>query len=92
MAGLDRGNMRCFESMGCGALMVSDEGSYPAGMVNSETMKTYTQAQPASQVIEAALAMPDFSARIASNGYCTIQKQYSKAIQWQAFQNLVGRA
>lgn len=90
MAGLDRGNMRCFEAMGCGALMVSDEGSYPAGMVDGETMKTYSQARPASQMIEAALTMPDFSGRIAANGHLAMQTQYSKAIQWQAFQNLVG--
>ena len=29
MAGRDRGNMRCFEAMGCGALLVSDAGNYP---------------------------------------------------------------
>ena len=32
MAGTDRGNMRCFEAMGCGALLVSDAGGYPDGM------------------------------------------------------------
>ena len=31
MAGQDRGNMRCFEAMGCGALLVSDDGHYPRG-------------------------------------------------------------
>src|SRR6202035_4082382 len=33
MAGTDRGNMRCFEAMGCGALLISDAGSYPGWMV-----------------------------------------------------------
>lgn len=33
MAGRDRGNMRCFEAMGCGALLVSDAGNYPEGMI-----------------------------------------------------------
>jgi hypothetical protein len=32
MVGRDRGNMRCFEAMGCGALLLSDEGNYPKGM------------------------------------------------------------
>jgi hypothetical protein len=32
IAGADRGNMRCFEAIGCGALLVSDEGNYPEGM------------------------------------------------------------
>src|SRR5258708_36033204 len=32
MAEEDRGNLRCFEAMGCGALMISDRGRYPKGM------------------------------------------------------------
>ena len=41
MAGMDRGNMRCFEAMGCGALLVSDAGKYPEGMDQGETISTY---------------------------------------------------
>ena len=41
MAGRDRGNMRCFEAFGCGGLLLSDEGNYPEGMRNEETMMTY---------------------------------------------------
>ena len=32
MAGEDRGNMRCFEALGAGSLLLSDEGNYPEGM------------------------------------------------------------
>jgi hypothetical protein len=32
MAGADRGNMRCFEALGAGSLLLSDEGSDPDGM------------------------------------------------------------
>ncbi|TIM37568.1 MAG: glycosyltransferase family 1 protein, partial [Mesorhizobium sp.] len=45
MAGPDRGNMRCFETMGAGALLVSDSGIYPAPMRDGETMAVYEQPQ-----------------------------------------------
>ena len=90
MAGEDRGNMRCFEAMGCGALMVSDEGRYPTGMVAGETMLTYSDEHQASKIIEATLADSDACARLAANGHRAMQTGYSKALQWQAFQDLVG--
>ena len=49
MADRDRGNMRCFEAMGCGALLVSDDGNYPQGMSPGETMRAYTSAEHASR-------------------------------------------
>src|SRR6202012_848162 len=36
-SGSDRGNMRCFETMGVGAMLLSDEGGYPEGMTDGET-------------------------------------------------------
>ena len=42
MAGGDRGNMRCFEATGCGAVLLTDSGSYPEGFVDGETMLTYS--------------------------------------------------
>src|SRR5262245_42085231 len=47
MVGNERGNMRCFEAMGCGALLLSDEGKYPDGMVPERTLITYTSAADA---------------------------------------------
>ena len=42
MAGDDRGNMRCFEAMGCAALLLSDAGVYPAGMRDNDTLLVYS--------------------------------------------------
>ena len=89
MAGEDRGNMRCFEAMGCGALMVSDAGHYPQGMINGETMLTYSNSQDAVAVVDAALADPKRLSDLASRGHRAIADVYSKARQWQAFQQLV---
>lgn len=90
MAGQDRGNMRCFEAMGCGALMVSDAGNYPAGMVNGQTMRTYTDADEATAIIESLLADPATLRTLAAQGHRTVAHDYGKAQQWRAFQQLVG--
>lgn len=89
MAGEDRGNMRCFEAMGCGALMVSDAGRYPQGMINGETMLTYSSPQDAAATLEAVLADPKRLSDLANLGHKTIADVYSKDHQWQAFQQLL---
>lgn len=92
MAGMDRGNMRCFEAMGCGALMLSDSGNYPEGMVSNETIVTYSDTQDAIAKIAEAIANPVRTQQIAKQGWETVSTRYSKSRQWQAFQNLVGAA
>jgi hypothetical protein len=89
MAGEDRGNMRCFEAMGCGALMVSDEGRYPEGMVDGVTMLTYSDPNQAARVIKAAFRTPGRIAELAANGYRVMITRYNKDQQWQAFRELV---
>jgi hypothetical protein len=92
MAGEDRGNMRCFEALGCGALMVSDEGRYPEGMVDGVTMLTYSDPKQAARVIKAAFSTPGRVAELAANGHRVMLTRYNKEQQWQAFQELVGTA
>ena len=89
MAGTDRGNMRCFEAMGCGALMVSDSGRYPEGMVDTETMVLYDDGPSATRVLERSLADPGASRAIAERGFRTMQHRYGKSAQWRAFVDLV---
>ncbi len=90
MAGEDRGNMRCFEALGCRALMVSDSGQYPDGMQPDRTMKTYHNGAEAISTIESSLEGYEQARLIADRGYSMIRSLYSKAAQWSAFQNLVG--
>jgi hypothetical protein len=91
MASTDRGNMRCFESMGCGALMVSDDGNYPDGMENDRTMRVYADAADAVRTIREALADPASARAIAARGRDMVREQYSKARQWADFTALVAR-
>lgn len=89
MAGDDRGNMRCFEAMGCGALMVSDAGRYPEGMIDGQTMLTYSSAQQATATIALALTNITSTNEIAQRGHLLVSKKYGKDAQWNTFLNLV---
>ncbi|UPJ70907.1 glycosyltransferase [Bradyrhizobium sp. 187] len=89
MAGQDRGNMRCFEAMGCGALLVSDAGNYPEGMIAEDTMLAYRNEKSCLEQIERAIS--DWSAvrQIAMNGRIRVDEIHTKARQWSLFQAIV---
>jgi hypothetical protein len=89
MAGEDRGNLRCFEAMGCGALMVSDRGRYPDGMADGSNMLTYSGPEQAVGLLQSALAMPAKLLELAGRGVDLMKSNYSKAIQWQQFKLLI---
>jgi hypothetical protein len=89
MAGNERGNMRCFEAIGCGALLVSDDGSYPDGMVRESTICTYSSAAEAVTVVKRALELWPLSKVIADRAYSMVKERYSKEAQWKSFQRLV---
>jgi hypothetical protein len=90
MAGEDRGNMRCFEAMGCGALLLSDAGNYPRGMTAGLTMQTYGSAK---QAVALALTCLDNaeSQKMAARGRSEITELYSKSAQWRQFVDLAAR-
>jgi Glycosyl transferases group 1 len=92
MAGSDRGNMRCFEALGCGALLVTDFGQYPKGMNHGETMLTYRNGTDATDIISSAMGNIHMLKSLASRGHQNIRSDYNKANQWDAFLELVGSA
>lgn len=86
MAGEERGNMRCFEAMGCGSLLLSDEGRYPRGMQPGRTLLTFSDADDAVRKAEALLhGEPIARESIAYAGFHAISTEYSRDRQWQAF-------
>lgn len=87
MAGPDRGNMRCFETMGAGALLVSDAGIYPAAMRDGETMVVYDQPQDVSKTIERQLDEGSWDG-IGWAGNRAIREEYSKKRQYERFLEL----
>lgn len=89
MSGNERGNMRCFEGMGCGALLLSDEGKYPDGMVPGNTLITYSSPADAIAQVQRLLADGNQREAIAREGHKMISTRYSKEIQWLRFQELL---
>jgi len=90
MAGTDRGNMRCFEALSAGALLVSDEGEYPEGFVPGETFVAYDGTpEDALERIRFFLADEEARSRIAAAGRRMVRERYGKDRQWRAFQRLV---
>ncbi|MES2353050.1 MAG: glycosyltransferase [Pseudomonadota bacterium] len=89
MAGQYRGNIRCFESMGCGSLMVSDEGIYPSELRPGEHFLTYTDANDAAEKICDALKNVSMQRSVANAGKKSIEQNFSKEGQWLIFQKLV---
>ncbi|MET3970146.1 glycosyltransferase [Bradyrhizobium barranii] len=91
MAGTDRGNMRCFEAMGCGALLVSDAGNYAAGMVPGDTIQTYASWELAVPTISHALEYWPQAMEIAARGRSELSQIYTKGRQWRDFKELVAQ-
>jgi hypothetical protein len=89
MAGSDRGNMRCFEAMGCGALLLSDDGLYPEGMLAGETIVTYDGPDRALDQARRCLSDWGTASRMAALGRERIENMYSKSKQWQHFERIV---
>jgi hypothetical protein len=91
MSGDDRGNMRCFESMGCKGLLLSDYGVYPAGMVGGETLVTYQSPADLVVKLRELLEAPEVVMGIAQAGHDMVTRRYSKQVQWSAFETLVSQ-
>ncbi|MFC5758752.1 glycosyltransferase family protein [Rhizobium sp. GCM10022189] len=89
MAGPDRGNMRCWETLGCGAAMVSDAGNYPHGMIDGESMVTYDNTEAAVSVLRELLADRDRLLSVAARGHTLVKTMYNKEAQWQHFNRLI---
>lgn len=89
MSGPDRGNMRCFEALGGGALLLTDEGNYPEGMMDGTTMVTYTSPQHAVAQIRALLGDSARRQGIARAGHDMVTVRYSREDQWKQFLALV---
>jgi hypothetical protein len=89
--GADRGNMRCFEAMGCSALLLSDAGLYPAGMKDGETLLAYSSPSEASKMAEKAVSDWGSYAEMAKRANRMTRSLYSKQHQWDHFKRLVDK-
>ncbi len=88
MAGQDRGNMRCFEAMGCGGALLSDEGNYPQGLVPGANFLTWHDPADATRRIREMLDDDARRTAMTRAGHEMISQSYSKHRQWQQFLQL----
>jgi hypothetical protein len=89
VSGEDRGNMRCFEAMGCSALLLGDAGVYPEGMRDGETLLAYASAAEARELAQRVVDDWSQYAKTAEQANHLVRTFYSKRNQWSAFCQLV---
>jgi hypothetical protein len=89
VAGNERGNMRCFESMGCGALMLSDDGVYPPDFKCDSQFLVYKDLSELIGLLRKILIEPGNFQQIANCGYEFMHSAYSKPKQWERFKQIV---
>jgi hypothetical protein len=88
MAGQDRGNMRCFEAMGAGALLLTDLGNYPSGMKANTTMVNYDAVTDIVPAIRKILDEGSWQS-VGAAGHEAIKTIYSKKVQYKKFRALL---
>jgi hypothetical protein len=85
LAEADRGNMRCFEAMGCGATMLSDAGRYPANFRPNEDFLTFSSIDEAVHKIKLLINDSVMAESISLRGKSFVDMHYSKVNQWSDF-------
>lgn len=82
-------NMRNFETLGCGAHMISDVGIYPDGFEMGKHFSTYDNMDDCFIKIKRLLQNDEQRKMIAKEGHEMVRNNYSKEKQWQDFQKIV---
>lgn len=87
--GKEKGNMRCWESIGAGAVLLTDEGVYPKGMTNNETIVTFRETRQLGKIVSDLIGDPRRLEVISSKGTQMIEELYSREKQWLRFQDII---
>jgi hypothetical protein len=88
MAGSERGNLRIWEALGCGAALISDEGKYPNGMSPQKDFAVYANVDSAIGQIRTLSRDDGLRSQISGSGNDMIRALFSKQNQWKTFQEL----
>lgn len=89
IVGRERGNMRCWETLGLGAAMLSDEGDYPDGMEPDVTMCAYHDGADAVAKLQNMLSGAGAHRALARAGSDMLATRYSNKRLWERFAGLL---
>lgn len=89
IAGNIRGNMRCWEALGCGACMLGSAGQYPDGFEPGVNFEMFTDVNDLRLKVKLLLADEPRRAAIAKAGADMMQLVWSKERQWSDFVSLL---
>lgn len=92
MSGTHRGNMRCFEALGCGAAMLSDRGMYSDGFTPGTHFDTFNDGSDVITKIKKWLAAPTDVELMARRGFEFVKNNFTQEKQWRMFKQLASSA
>ena len=87
--GMYKDNMRNYESIGCGAFLISEDGIYPEHIIPNTDFYTYRSKTELFEKIEKVLSLPDQGFEMANKTREKLTKVYSKEVQWNNFMDAV---
>lgn len=91
IAGAIRGNMRCWEALGCGTCMLATAGQYPEGFEPGVNFEIFTDVDDLRRQIRSLLGDEPRRAEIAKAGTEMLSRTWSKERQWDDFVSLLGQ-
>lgn len=87
--GEHKSNARVFEALGNGALLISEAGIYPEGLVAGEDFLTYDTVAELPQLLIRVLNHWDEFKVIAENGRKKVNDVYSQHNRWEKFERMI---
>jgi hypothetical protein len=78
-------NMRNYESIGCGAVMIGEDGIYPDHFEPNKDFYTYRTTNELFAKIDQVLSLPDQGTEMVKNARNKLRLVYSKEEQWNGF-------
>ena len=87
--GMFKDNMRNYESIGCGAFLISEDGIYPEHFVPDNDFYTYRTTSDLFYKIEQVLSLPDKGFELTQKTRDKLKIIYSKEVQWNNFMNAI---
>ncbi len=87
--GLFKDNMRNYETIGCGSLLIGEDGIYPEHFISNKDFYTYRSSIELFERIEQVLSMKDQGLEMAQKTRNKLKTIYSKENQWINFQKII---